>query len=611
MPASFKPRFAHHISPRLASLLLALLAACLTLCGAKLQAAPPDGPTPSAQIEPTSVRIGIMAFNEPEEILANWQPTADWLSQQLRRPVQLTPLTPSELEEALANERIDFLIGNALTTVAFKRNYGTSHLLTLVRHNIQHPEQSIGSAIVTRMDHNITDWQQLKKQRLVSSDPQAFGGFQIFAATLAHKGINAYKELPQLRFIGFPQQKLLHMLLSGEADVAILPSCVLERAIAQRTIAADALKVVLTEPNDGFSCQVSTPLYPGYALTKLGHTDHKLATAVVSHLLQLSPDSPAARLGGYQYWSAPVDDSPVFELLKQLEQWPFITNWQQLLYNALPWGGSILVLLLLGYLHHLRVKRLVVKRTKDLCAEIAQHQRTQQILLEQQQQFYRAQRVLLTGEMASGIAHELKQPLAGIRYLAQGCLYRLDNTQIELATALNKVINQVDRAQTTIHRLRTFCQQTSDFQHCDLRLVIEETLALMQPEFQRLKLKPQVHLQSLPVYADASLMQQVLVNLLRNALDAMENCTMQRLIIETGIDDQQVYIHITDSGCGLSDTALERLFFPFETSKPQGLGLGMVICKRIIEEHKGTIEAQHATPGLTIKVTLPRSADGM
>ncbi|MGL4448903.1 MAG: ATP-binding protein, partial [Shewanella sp.] len=110
---------------------------------------------------------------------------------------------------------------------------------------------------------------------------------------------------------------------------------------------------------------------------------------------------------------------------------------------------------------------------------------------------------------------------------------------------------------------------------------------------------------------DASLMQQVLVNLLRNALDAMENCTMQRLIIETGIDDQQVYIHITDSGCGLSDTALERLFFPFETSKPQGLGLGMVICKRIIEEHKGTIEAQHATPGLTIKVTLPRSADGM
>lgn len=551
------------------------------------------------------VRIGIMAFNEPDEVMANWQPTADWLSQQLHRPVQLTPLTPTQLDEALAKQRIDFLIGNALTTVAFKKNYGTSHLLTLVHNRVHSPEQSIGFAIVTRIDNNLSQWAQLKDEKLVSSDPQAFGGFQIFAATMATKGINAYRDIPQLRFIGFPQQKLLQMLLSGEADVAILPSCVLENAQERGLIPANKLKVVLKQPHPDFACEVSTQLYPGYALTKLGHTDHKLATQVVTSLLQIPPESQAAVQGRYQYWSAPVDDSPVFELLKQLEQWPFVTNWQRLLHNALPWGASFIFALLLGYIHHLRVKRLVVKRTQPLSAEITHHQHTQKILLEQQQQFYRAQRVLLTGEMASGIAHELKQPLAGIRYLTQGCLYRLDNTQAELATALNKVINQVDRAQTTIHRLRTFCQQSSDYQPCDLRAVIEETLTLMQPEFQRLKLSPKVNLQTLPVFADASLIQQVLVNLLRNALDAMENSPHKSLIIDTGTTSESVYIHITDSGCGLSDNALERLFFPFETSKPQGLGLGMVICKRIIEEHKGKIEAQHAAPGLTVKVTLP------
>ncbi|MFB2728590.1 PhnD/SsuA/transferrin family substrate-binding protein [Shewanella mangrovisoli] len=551
------------------------------------------------------VRIGIMAFNEPDEVMANWHPTADWLSQQLHRPVQLTPLTPSQLDEALAKQSIDFLIGNALTTVAFKKNYGTSHLLTLVHNRVHSPEQSIGSAIVTRIDNNLSQWDQLKDEKLVSSDPQAFGGFQIFAATMATKGINAYRDIPQLRFIGFPQQKLLQMLLSGEADVAVLPSCVLENTVDKGLVPANKLKVVLKQPHPDFACEVSTQLYPGYALTKLGHTDHKLATQVVSGLLQITPDNPAAQQGRYQYWSAPVDDSPVFELLKQLEQWPFVTNWQRLLHNALPWGASVIFVLLLGYIHHLRVKRLVVKRTQALSAEITHHQYTQKILLEQQQQFYRAQRVLLTGEMASGIAHELKQPLAGIRYLTQGCLYRLDNTQSELATALNKVINQVDRAQTTIHRLRTFCQQTSDYQPCDLHTVIEETLTLMQPEFQRLKLNPKVNLHTLPVFADASLIQQVLVNLLRNALDAMENVPQKSLMIDTGITDENVYIHITDSGCGLSDSALERLFFPFETSKPQGLGLGMVICKRIIEEHKGNIDAQHANPGLTIKVTLP------
>lgn len=551
------------------------------------------------------VRIGIMAFNEPDEVMANWQPTADWLSQQLHRPVQLMPLTPSQLDEALVKQSIDFLIGNALTTVAFKRNYGTSHLLTLVHNRVRSPEQSIGSAIVARIDSNLSQWDQLKDEKLVSSDPQAFGGFQIFAATMATKGINAYRDIPKLRFIGFPQQKLLQMVLSGEADIAVLPSCVLENALDKGLVPANKLKVVLKQPHPDFACEVSTQLYPGYALTKLGHTDHKLATQVVASLLQITPDTPAAQQGRYQYWSAPVDDSPVFELLKQLEQWPFVTNWQRLLHNALPWGTSLIFVLLLGYIHHLRVKRLVVKRTQALSDEIAHHQHTQKILLEQQQQFYRAQRVLLTGEMASGIAHELKQPLAGIRYLTQGCLYRLDNTQAELATALNKVISQVDRAQTTIHRLRTFCQQTSDYQSCDLRTVIEETLTLMQPEFQRLKLSPKVNLQALPVFADASLMQQVLVNLLRNALDAMESIPHKSLVIDTGTTGENVYIHITDAGCGLSDSALERLFFPFETSKPQGLGLGMVICKRIIEEHKGKIEAHHANPGLTIKVTLP------
>ncbi|QKG98554.1 PhnD/SsuA/transferrin family substrate-binding protein [Shewanella oneidensis MR-1] len=551
------------------------------------------------------MRIGIMAFNEPDEVMANWQPTADWLSQQLHRPVQLMPLTPSQLDEALVKQSIDFLIGNALTTVAFKRNYGTSHLLTLVHNRVRSPEQSIGSAIVARIDSNLSQWDQLKDEKLVSSDPQAFGGFQIFAATMATKGINAYRDIPKLRFIGFPQQKLLQMVLSGEADIAVLPSCVLENALDKGLVPANKLKVVLKQPHPDFACEVSTQLYPGYALTKLGHTDHKLATQVVASLLQITPDTPAAQQGRYQYWSAPVDDSPVFELLKQLEQWPFVTNWQRLLHNALPWGTSLIFVLLLGYIHHLRVKRLVVKRTQALSDEITHHQHTQKILLEQQQQFYRAQRVLLTGEMASGIAHELKQPLAGIRYLTQGCLYRLDNTQAELATALNKVISQVDRAQTTIHRLRTFCQQTSDYQSCDLRTVIEETLTLMQPEFQRLKLSPKVNLQALPVFADASLMQQVLVNLLRNALDAMESIPQKSLFIDTGITGENVYIHITDAGCGLSDSALKRLFFPFETSKPQGLGLGMVICKRIIEEHKGKIEAHHANPGLTIKVTLP------
>ncbi|MBV7314637.1 PhnD/SsuA/transferrin family substrate-binding protein [Shewanella sp. NIFS-20-20] len=549
-----------------------------------------------------------MAFADPGIIQARWQPTADWLTDQLQRPVQVVPLTPEQLEQAIAQTSIDFIIGNAMTTVAFKKDHGTSHLLTLVNNISDIPELAMGSAVISHQQHPIDDWSALAHQRIISSDPRAFGGFQIFAASLANQGMDAYRDVKQLEFVGFPQQKLLQQLVERRADVAILPACVLESAVRQGRIAPGLLQVQLVEPQHALPCEVSTPLYPGYALSKLGGTDHQLATAVVKALLAITPHNPAALMGQYQSWAAPVDDSSVFALRRQLAQWPFVTNWQRLLHSALPWVAAVLIILLLGYLHHVRVKRLVVKRTLALSNEVAKHQDTQERLLEQQQQFYRAQRVLLTGEMASGIAHELKQPLAGIRYLAQGCVYRLDEYQQALATPLSKIIEQVDRAQTTIHRLREFCQQSSHYQAHDLGQIIEDTLMLMQPDLRHCQIHWHRPSQPCWVYADASLLQQVLVNLLRNALDAMTHLATPQLWIECQSGDIDYQVVIRDLGCGLSESALARLFLPFETSKPHGLGLGMVICKRIIEEHDGQIVATHAQPGLRLHINLPRKA---
>ncbi|MCL1060659.1 ATP-binding protein [Shewanella benthica] len=215
--------------------------------------------------------------------------------------------------------------------------------------------------------------------------------------------------------------------------------------------------------------------------------------------------------------------------------------------------------------------------------------------------------------MASGIAHELNQPLAGIRYLAQGCIYRLDEEQTELKTALSKTIQQVDRAQNTIKRFRQFCQQTSRFESCELHILIQDVLNLMQPDFNRMKISPILTLQQIKIEADTSLLQQVFVNLLRNSLDAMETVSSPQLSITLSVKNEQALIIIQDNGIGLSDSALERLFFPFETTKENGLGLGMVVCKRIIEEHRGLISASNkpkdssgkALKGLAITISLP------
>ncbi|MBL4816034.1 MAG: PhnD/SsuA/transferrin family substrate-binding protein, partial [Shewanella sp.] len=542
-----------------------------------------------------------------------WQPTFDRVTRDTGIQFNLLPLTPKQLSEFVANDKLDFIIGNALTTVEFKKDFGVSHLLTLVPDQHARPEYAVGSALIARQSLQVTHFSDLKNLSLISSDPKAFGGFQIMAGELATHELNLFKDVGKLTFVGFPQGKLLDYIAEGKADIAILPTCVLESAVKEKKIDPGVLKVVLTSPHKDFECQSSSRLYPSYALSKLGHTDHKLATHIVTSMLSIKAEDMEAKLGRYQYWSTPVKDSHVFHLLKSLNQWPFVTNWDRLAKDAVPWTFAIGFILLLGYLHHLRVKRLVVLRTRALSDEMEQHKSTQKALFEQQRQFYKAQRVLLTGEMASGIAHELNQPLAGIRYLAQGCIYRLEEEQTELKTALSKTIQQVDRAQNTIKRFRQFCQQASLFESCELHILIQDVLNLMQPDFNRMKISPILTLHEIKIEADTSLLQQVFVNLLRNSLDAMETVSSPQLSITLSIENEQALIIIQDNGIGLSDSALERLFFPFETTKENGLGLGMVVCKRIIEEHRGLISASNkpkdssgkALKGLAITISLP------
>lgn len=556
-------------------------------------------------------RVGVLAFADPSSVAERWQPTITRLEQELQRPFELVALTPDQLDSSVAQGKLDFLITNALTGVSYKKDFGTTSLLTLVPRDGHLPTQSVGSALVTRVNQKVDDYGDLTSLDAVSTDKQAFGGFQILAGEMAHNHLNPFKDFNSLEFVGFPQQKLLQLVANGEADVAILPTCVLENAIANGYVASNSLKVVLTKPTTGFNCLTSSELYPYYSFSKLGKTDHRLATEVVKVLLDIQFDEQAAVIGRYTAWSATVNDSRVFTLLKQLQQWPFVTNWTTIFKNAMPWATVLAVLLFLGYLHHLRVKRLVVLRTQDLQDEIGQHTQTQKALLEQTKQFYKAQRVLLTGEMASGIAHELNQPLAGIRYLTQGCIYRLSNEQTELKEAMLKAIQQVDRAQSTIKRFRNFCQQPSVMKQCQLDQVLEETLSLMAPEFLRIQLTPELEIEPAKLIADASLLQQVFVNIIRNALDAMIDSVTPYLAIALSNSADGVIISFKDHGSGLSEAALERLFFPFETSKDNGLGLGMIICKRIIEEHSGEISAINnaiagiRSPGLTITIFLP------
>ncbi|MBY5992676.1 PhnD/SsuA/transferrin family substrate-binding protein [Ferrimonas balearica] len=561
-----------------------------------------------------TLTVGVAAFDNPQRVAQRWQPTLDYLNQgQAQYRFELLALPPKVLEQRLAEGAVDLLIQNSVKTVQYKEKYGASRLLTAAPLWPAPANRAIGSALVMRQGEAVTDFGQLARLKAISTSAHAFGGYTVFRRELAEQGLTPKKAFRQLTFVGFPQRKLLQQLLSGEADVAILPSCLLEQAVAEREVPEGSLTVALDRRPADFPCAVSSRLYPYFAVSKLGHVSPEVATFVARRLLTMAGDAPAAQRGRYSQWTVPVDDREVYALLKAIKLWPFNTDWHHLARQALPWAGLAALILLLGYLHHLRVKALVARRTSQLTQEMTQHSATQAHLQEQRSAFYKAQRVLLTGEMASGLSHELNQPLASIRYLAQGCGYRLDGEPLDreaLAEGLKRIEAQTEKAQGIIQRVKRFCARPSKLSSLALSELVTETLALMEPDLRRNRSRVRFDnrlADNLAIQGDPVLLQQVLVNLVRNALDAMAEVAepQREVVIALTREAERVQLSVRDHGPGLAPAALDRLFLPFESSKTEGLGLGMMICRRIIEEHHGTIWAESAEPGLRVTFSIP------
>jgi len=247
--------------------------------------------------------------------------------------------------------------------------------------------------------------------------------------------------------------------------------------------------------------------------------------------------------------------------------------------------------------------------------DITEHRRLEQEAHQMQRELAHVTRLSVLGEMASGIAHEINQPLTAISTYAQACQRMLKNTDAdpaELQNALKMVSEQAHRAGEVIRRLRAFAKKRStERQIAQVSDLIESALRLAEPDSRTRKFD--IHLQladALPaVIVDAVQIQQVVLNLLRNAMDAVEEWDSEdRVVTVTAESDEDGYVKIsfTDGGAGLSPEAIEHLFDPFFTTKESGMGLGLSISRSIVTSHGGEISF-HANPqgGTTFYFTIP------
>ncbi len=234
-----------------------------------------------------------------------------------------------------------------------------------------------------------------------------------------------------------------------------------------------------------------------------------------------------------------------------------------------------------------------------LIRDISERKRKEQLDKQHLDELAHIARLGLMGELASGIAHEINQPLTAIAAYSQVNIRLIDNDKPDLNTiheTLQKISEQAVRAGAIIRRMREFISnQTQHMSTVDINQLVREAVELCCDECKQLDIKVIFDLeQSLPSLSiDHIQIEQVIINLVKNSIDAlsiMPNKSQRLLNIRTGLkDEQNIEVRVKDNGPGISESEQNQLFDPFYTTKENGMGMGLSICRSIIEAHDGTL----------------------
>ena len=278
---------------------------------------------------------------------------------------------------------------------------------------------------------------------------------------------------------------------------------------------------------------------------------------------------------------------------------------------------------LTGHWYHLheRAIRWVDGRTVrvQIAADITDRKHIDEVNLQQQKRLEQTSRLITMGEMASSLAHELNQPLSAIANYCAGCVKRMqagNYRQEDLLAAMTKASEQAERAGKIIRRMRDMVKKSDPVRWpISLELLVEETRAFADIEAQRTGAQIVVDIpENLPnIVVDRIMIEQVLLNLVKNGIEAMNDVPLARrcLTIQAQpVAGRMLEVAVMDQGHGLNEEDSDRIFAPFYTTKPEGMGIGLAICRSIIEFHQGRLWVEARREGGSVfRFTVPIEED--
>jgi len=258
-----------------------------------------------------------------------------------------------------------------------------------------------------------------------------------------------------------------------------------------------------------------------------------------------------------------------------------------------------------------KLESMVIARTADLGREVEARSQAEADLRATQEALIHTEKMAAMGRMSAAIVHEISQPLAAMEATLSAAELGMQPGDTATATRIGKARDMIRRMQRTTKHLKSFARkETAELTLIDLRAPLKSALDLVRPRAKVVGVEPRLNIPEtrVPIMAGAVRIEQVVANLLLNALDAVEAVPAAEVSITLTVDEGQARINVRDNGSGISESDLPRVTDPFFSTKltGEGLGLGLAICQAILADFGGTLDIQSAPQqGTQVTVILP------
>ncbi len=522
--------------------------------------------------------IGVLATWSPEDCRRQWEATAAFLSDSVSDACfTIRPLTYEEVFPAVERGEVDFLVANPAVYAVCEHAYQTTRVATRIGRLQQRPAKTYAGAVICLADRkDLRSLEDLHGATLMAVHPWSFGGWLMVQRELLELGIGVREPV---RFAD-RQDRVVEKVLQGEADAGTLCADDLDRMCSEGRIDPRRLRVLrprsgTAEPNDA-GC--STRAYPQWAFATLRHTSDDLAKRVAAALLQMPPDSEAARSADMVGWTIPLAYESVHECLRRLRVGPYEHDGEVTLAAAVraywPWLLAGGVLIALGWL--LTGTILLLNRR----------------LRESESLRREAEKLAASGRLAAGVAHEINNPMGGIvncMHLVKASLKPDHPAQRYLAAAQREStrITRIVQQMLTLHRCRP--EKARDF---FLEDAIDDVSLMLRP----LARARGVRVEATALERNETLclpeesLRQVLFNLVTNAIEASSAGGV--VCVDAARSASTLTVVVSDHGAGIPSEILDCVLEPFFTTKDEcgaGLGLGLSISRGIVQALGGTL----------------------